>query len=362
LPARYKRYVKPDLDDFTGGIEAELNNFQNRFYNSDMMSVYYDVLNIIGKRLQEKPSATLVLTGCNDGLPGSEKGNKRLSLQRALAVRNYLVQTWDIDSTRLKVEARELPEYATVSVDTLDGAQENRRVEITSADPSILEPLLVFDTLSICSVPKIRIRMKAESEAGLEKSVMRAYQGSKTLKEASWDGPPPAVFDWNVQAEPWTIPKADEEINFELELYDKAGQKVVETAEVPVEQLNLKRKKELKIKDRTVDVFRLISFPFNSTKMGVRNEEIVRKYVNPYLSKESKIVATGYTDRLGNADVNQRLSEGRAKSVADALRSGQISSLGVGNRRPLYSNDLPEGRFYNRTVEVRVETPVNYGQ
>jgi OOP family OmpA-OmpF porin len=80
------------------------------------------------------------------------------------------------------------------------------------------------------------------------------------------------------------------------------------------------------------------------------------------LNKESKVVATGYTDHLGNAEVNQRLSDGRAKSVADALKAGQVTSLGVGARRPLYNNDLPEGRFYNRTVEVRVETPVDYGQ
>jgi outer membrane protein OmpA-like peptidoglycan-associated protein len=129
-----------------------------------------------------------------------------------------------------------------------------------------------------------------------------------------------------------------------------------------VEQLNLKKKKELKIKDKTVDVFRLISFPFNSVQMGKLNDEIVRKYVNPYLTKESKVVATGYTDKLGNSDINQRLSDGRAKSVADGLKAGQVTSLGVGNRRPLYTNDQPEGRFYNRTVEVRVETPVDYGK
>jgi outer membrane protein OmpA-like peptidoglycan-associated protein len=327
-----------------------------------MMSVYYDVLNVIGKRLKEKPSSKITLTGCNDGLPGSEKSNKKLSMQRAVTVREYLMKTWDIDSTRMKLEARDLPVYATASVDTLEGAEENRRVEISSADPSVLEPLLVFDTLSVCSVPKIRVRMKGEAEAGFEKSLMRAYQGSKDLKTVPMDGAPLAVYDWNVKDEPFTIPKAEEDLSFELELYDKAKQKVVETAPVPVEQLNLKKKKELKIKDKTVDVFRLISFPFNSVQMGKLNDEIVRKYVNPYLTKESKVVATGYTDKLGNSDINQRLSDGRAKSVADGLKAGQVTSLGVGNRRPLYTNDQPEGRFYNRTVEVRVETPVDYGK
>jgi outer membrane protein OmpA-like peptidoglycan-associated protein len=95
--------------------------------------------------------------------------------------------------------------------------------------------------------------------------------------------------------------------------------------------------------------------------MGKRNDEIVKKYVNPYLTKESKVVVTGYTDKL-DRDINQRLSDGRAKSVADALKAGQVTSLGVGNRHPLYTNDQPEGRFYNRMVEVRVEMPVDYGK
>jgi hypothetical protein len=30
----------------------------------------------------------------------------------------------------------------------------------------------------------------------------------------------------------------------------------------------------------------------------------------------------------------------------------------VGETMPLYDNELPEGRFYSRTVNVIVETPV----
>jgi outer membrane protein OmpA-like peptidoglycan-associated protein len=272
------------------------------------------------------------------------------------------MNTWDVDSTRIKLEARDLPVYATTSVDTLESAEENRRVEITSNDPSVLEPLQIFDTLSVCSVPKIRVRMKGEAEAGFEMSLMRVYQSSRILKEVRMSSAPLAVFDWNVKEEPFTIPRQEGDLDFDLELYDKAKQKAVETYRLSVEQLNLTKKKELKIKDKTVDVFRLISFPFNSAQMGKLNEEVMKKYVNPCLSKESKVVATGYADKLENSDKNQCLSDRRAKSVANALKAGQVTSLGVGNRRPLYTNDQPEGRFYNRTVEVRVETPVDYGK
>ena len=57
---------------------------------------------------------------------------------------------------------------------------------------------------------------------------------------------------------------------------------------------------------------------------------------------------------------NQRLSERRADTVADALagdgvRSSQISSRGLGTRSPIASNDNEEGRRQNRRVEVVIE-------
>jgi outer membrane protein OmpA-like peptidoglycan-associated protein len=187
-------------------------------------------------------------------------------------------------------------------------------------------------------------------------------KGPKKLKDAIFEGAPPAYYDWNVKDEPATMPKSDGELTFELELRDKAGQTYIPDGAVPVDQLSIKKKKAQGIKDKSVDVFRLISFPFNSVQMGKMNDETVKNYINPYLTGESKVVATGYTDKLGKEEVNQKLSDGRAGSVAKALKAGKVSSLGVGNRRPLYTNDLPEGRFYNRTVEVRVETPVDYSK
>jgi outer membrane protein OmpA-like peptidoglycan-associated protein len=35
-----------------------------------------------------------------------------------------------------------------------------------------------------------------------------------------------------------------------------------------------------------------------------------------------------------------------------------LNSRGTGEEEPLYSNELPEGRFFNRTVQVIIETPL----
>jgi outer membrane protein OmpA-like peptidoglycan-associated protein len=73
---------------------------------------------------------------------------------------------------------------------------------------------------------------------------------------------------------------------------------------------------------------------------------------------------TGYTDIVGQEDRNQLLSRQRAGTVDRGLKrnvaSGIVASLnteGVGETDPLFSNDLPEGRFYNRTVQIVIETP-----
>jgi outer membrane protein OmpA-like peptidoglycan-associated protein len=57
---------------------------------------------------------------------------------------------------------------------------------------------------------------------------------------------------------------------------------------------------------------------------------------------------------------NQRLSNDRARNVADALVAGgarrdRITARGLGSSTPVASNDTEEGRRRNRRVEIIVE-------
>ncbi|MFQ3594747.1 MAG: OmpA family protein [Sphingomonadaceae bacterium] len=67
----------------------------------------------------------------------------------------------------------------------------------------------------------------------------------------------------------------------------------------------------------------------------------------------------GHTDSTGSAELNQRLSEERARAVADTLigfgvNPARINTRGFGFNQPVASNDTPEGRARNRRVEMRV--------
>ena len=70
----------------------------------------------------------------------------------------------------------------------------------------------------------------------------------------------------------------------------------------------------------------------------------------------------GHTDSRGPADYNQRLSEQRANSVTQYLRSRKVIperlvSRGLGEEAPVSTNDTPEGRALNRRVEIQL-TPI----
>ena len=64
----------------------------------------------------------------------------------------------------------------------------------------------------------------------------------------------------------------------------------------------------------------------------------------------------GYTDSTGSKDLNMRLSQQRADSVASALitrRGGQSHSHHRhGPANPIASNSTAEGKAQNRRVEI----------
>lgn len=64
----------------------------------------------------------------------------------------------------------------------------------------------------------------------------------------------------------------------------------------------------------------------------------------------------GYTDRLGDNDYNQELSDNRAEAVGAAFE-GNVKIEGHGEDVKTYNNTLPEGRFYSRRVDITVITP-----
>lgn len=110
-----------------------------------------------------------------------------------------------------------------------------------------------------------------------------------------------------------------------------------------------------------------ITFDFNSAvvKPEMRGElQQVANVLNQYPS--TVIGVFGHTDNVGSTEVNQRLSQQRAESVAGTLETfgvarARMQVRGFGYTQPVASNDTPEGRAQNRRVELRV-VPVSQEQ
>src|SRR5690606_7216238 len=99
------------------------------------MTVYYNVLNILGDRMGKNPSSKITLVG------SSEKGPQDGKVL-AETVKSYLVNTFDIEASRISIEGRnkpKLPSEQPGGTKELELLREgDRRVSIESNSPALL--------------------------------------------------------------------------------------------------------------------------------------------------------------------------------------------------------------------------------
>ena len=71
---------------------------------------------------------------------------------------------------------------------------------------------------------------------------------------------------------------------------------------------------------------------------------------------EMEVEIHGYTDNIGNSQMNLELSKKRAETVKEWLVNlgidpSRITSKGFGKSNPIASNKTPKGREKNRRIE-----------
>lgn len=74
---------------------------------------------------------------------------------------------------------------------------------------------------------------------------------------------------------------------------------------------------------------------------------------------EGSVVIEGHTDNVGSEEYNQRLSEERANAVksffiSSGINQTRITTSGKGEKEPVASNNIPEGRAMNRRIEMTI--------
>ena len=346
LPARY---VKIDAK------ETQKYNIKKLFTETNL-GISYHLLNIVGKRMHDYPDANLQIVGCNSNID-NEKGNITLSQKRAETVSNYLNAVWGIDNQRLIISKRNLPEKYSKSEKEKMKREENQRVELYSDNHAILEPIFIEKIDRTADQPLIRFNPKLTAEAGIKNWKIKAYQLSDSVNVfvESGMGELPTSIDWDMEKSQKIIPKLPEPIICDLTVEDNKGNiKTISNKTEPVKVISLQQKRNNKQTNVEIEVFSLILFDFDKSKIEDKNKkiiELVRKRIKP----ESTIEIIGYSDITGTAKGNAILSVDRAKAVKKEL--GIPSASVIVGKELLFNNNLPEGRFYSRTVEIIVKTP-----
>lgn len=351
ISPQYLRFGGPgetagfDEQKFTGTIEK-----------------YYQDLNIIGKRLADNVAAKITLIGCNDNT-GEEKGNRKLSTRRAEAVRDYLQTVWNIPPERMTVAVRNLPAKPS-SIKLKEGQAENRRVEIVATEPAILAPIRSTYFTTGIDASTLALRPEVIAPYGIDAWRVTAANASGTLADMTGKGAPPKEMRIPLNRRDLKALAAGGDIMVKMTLKDRKGQSMVlAAAPVKIDFIQTSQRLAQKQNLRVQEKYALVLFDFDKETIDTANQAIIDTIVSRIMTLPKATVAiVGHTDTIGTEKYNLKLSERRALAVYKLLAAGfggdladRIRHSGVGPNSPLFDNQSPEARTFNRTVTITLE-------
>ncbi len=340
---------------------AQIAAFDEQQLPPKTLEIYDNLLNIVGARMRQYPDAVLTITGCNNNL-GPEQSNLELSRRRAMAVRDYLVQVWGIDSSRLILRYRNLP-AKPANNDRPEGREENRRVELSSNRYEILQPVYLQSIQKHTTPSTVEILPAVHSTLPLQQWEVTVRTEDTTYAYFTGEAALPDTLPWNLPPSFFAHlqQKKVDKILVHLAARDVQGNVSQAQTLVPVELLTLQRKRYQIKNDIRYEYFSLILFDYDKAELKPihrRILDIVKSRVEP----RSQVYIEGYADRTGTPEYNRKLALQRCVSVKQYLvpdvRESQIHIRAIGSDRLLYDNDLPEGRNYCRTVRIIIATPI----
>ena len=347
IPARYKTITPEETDSFSEEI----------LYKNTTLQYYYNILNIIGRRMNQYPNSKITLKAINSGI-GDKESSRDIFNERAQTVKRYFTDIWKIDPDRIKTQVEFVSSNAPTAMTEQEKAEEMRRVEITSNVWDVIKPVFSRDTIVEYRPAIISFVPEVYSDAGVSNWKIDVAQDRNNLVNLTGTGFPASSYEMNVSEKRNGISEAGNKIRYYIDVTDQRGQVFKsDTKVIPYQYTSIMTKQEEKIEDVVVGRYSLILFDFDKADISAHNKRII-EFIKGRITPESRITITGYTDAIGDEDYNQRLSEERAKSVANAIGFIAESIKGLGETMLLYDVKLPEGRFYCRTVEITIETKV----
>jgi len=360
IPDRYVLLKKDQVKDFK---EDRLEVFTPKKLSgrSDReMTAYYNVINILGERMGKFPMTKVRLTGA------SLQGNKDAKLM-AESIKKYLVSVFGINPKRISIESRKRPrieskqEGGTLELALLN--EEDRRVSIWSQSPEILMEYQTGPNVYLKPVD-INVVQQAPVDSYVTFNVVGATEvfSSWLLELKDENG---VVQEQGPYAdESKSIPGKNIlgkrlEGNFNVKMIGKKKNGGTITKEAPLHM-------KLWTPSTSEEGMRYsVIYEFNESGVTPTYVKYLTEVVTPKIPKGGRVILSGYTDVIGDATNNQKLSLARAndvkkiieKSLTKAGRTDVIFEVhGFGENLDLvpFENKYPEERFYNRSVIIDI--------
>jgi len=356
IPARY---VMLSNDRAIGFKEDQLQNEQSPSgtgRSAGQLSVYHNVLNILGVRMRENPGAVIALEG------SSAKGPQDGKLL-AGSVKIYLVNVFGIDGSRITVKgsfkANPSSEHIGGTKDLVLLRAEDRRVDIESASPELLaevgggmmKPVLIITTVENPLDFEVVFNLGSGSEQVKSWSVDATDERGKTQHLGPFNGDQQGVPVAPILGD---SPSGNYKIAMTAEMNDGSTVKKESTVYLvhpaPIITKGFRYS---------------IVFDFDKAKSIDEYDRFLTTVVAPLITDGATVTIHGHTDVIGTDTYNQKLSDDRAtqtqkileRAIAGSGRNNvkfEATGFGAAADHAPFENNLPEERFYNRTVIIDI--------
>lgn len=360
------RYVMLNKQEATAFNEHQLQEQQPANLSTGraarQMAVYHNIMNILGDRMRKNPTSTISLSGASDKNPDEGK-------LMADKVKDYLVVNYEIDPSRITTYGTDKP---AIPSEQPGGTKEldllrlgDRRVDISSTSSEMMQQV------GGANSPFLRpVEIKAYNENPLDSHVIfNVEKGNELLN--SWSinmtdekgvkqnyGP----FTQDQATVPGkTILGTDAYGNYKVEMVGKtkAGLTVRKESSVTLIKADEAKQEGLRYS---------IMFDFDQSKTMEVYEQFLINVVAPLIKDNAIVDIHGHTDIIGDDKYNLKLSVERANEAQKILerainKAGKkgvkfdASGFGENLNMSPFENNLPEERFYNRTVIIDIINP-----
>jgi outer membrane protein OmpA-like peptidoglycan-associated protein len=360
IPNRYVLLNKGQVKDFK---EDQLEVFAPKTLSNRskrQMTVYYNILNILGDRMQKNPNATISLVGSSEQGPAD-------GLVMAESVKTYLVNIFAINPSRISTKGQTKPNIpaeqpgGTLELGLLREGDRRVSIESTSADllmefqsgpDAQLKPVKIVPLQEAPASSYVTFNNKGAGEALSTWSLQITDEKGKSQSFG------PYTQD-EITIPGKAILGSRPEGDFKVKMIGQTKSGTVVETEAPMHVVLWKPVK-------TEEGLRYsIIYEFNKSKAITIYEKYLTDVIAPKIPVGATVIVHGHTDVIGEEFHNQELSLARANDVKTIIESAlskagrndvkfELNGFGEDENNSPFENSTPEERSYNRTVIIDI--------